>query len=325
MLELLLLPSAALAAPPSDREPSLGLRWSDPSGLAPTTEREFDEQLTSRLGRAAFVAGADGPTLSVGWQGTPERCRLELSLEGAEGVQGTRVIESPRGDCRSLVPALLTVSALLVESYESARSVAATPAPEPARADPPPPGPTPPSTTQPETAPSPARWLLSFGGALGSGLAPKLELGPAAAVAWAPLPTLRVGLQGSWLLGQDYGEGPGISLEHRRAALLVCGMPLSARVALGLCGTASFHYFHATGTSLSLPDSQRITSFGFGAEARVEWQLTRRLWWVGHAGADIATRPLYFYYETAGAAQRNVFEQARVNPVVLIALSLEVP
>lgn len=326
-LGLFLVPTLALAAPTPGGQPSLGLRWSDPNSLAPTTERDFDTQLTARLGHPAFVASTDDPTLSVTWQGTPERCRVELALAGREGVEGTRVIESPSGDCPSLVPALLTVSALLVESYQSAHAGEETPAAAapPARV----------ATVHPAPAAVPApenvrpradaRALLSVGGALSSGFVPKLEIGPAAAATWAPLPYLRLGLAGALFIGHDYGDRPGLSLDHQRAELLACGMPLSESLALGLCGNVGLHRFHVSGTSLPNPDTHSLGTWSLGAELRAEWRLTRRLWWVGHAGADVATRSLYFYYMTASGERRNLFEQRRVNPVLLLALSLEVP
>lgn len=322
----LLAPAPAWAEPAKEGQPSLGLRWSDPSLLSPATEKDFAAQLAARLGHPAFVASTEGPTLSVTWQGTPERCRVELSLARAGSVEGVRVIESPSGDCRSLVPALLTVSALLVESHESAQaSEAASALPTP----PAPPVPveaatSPPALPRPSSPPA-ARFLLSFGGALSSGFVPKVELGPAAAAVWAPLPAVRLGVAGSLFLGRDYGEGPGLSLSHQRAALLFCGMPLRGSVALGACGTGSLHHFRASGTSLPRAETHDRTTWSVGAEVRAEWRLTRRLWWVGHAGAEVAVRPLYFYYLTASGETRNVLEQRRVNPVLLLALSLEIP
>ncbi|RYZ07615.1 MAG: hypothetical protein EOO73_11605 [Myxococcales bacterium] len=316
---LLLLPALALAAPSTGGQPSLRLRWSDPNLIAPTTERDFDTQLTARLGRPAFAAGADEATLAVTWEGTPEQCRVELSLTRSAGEEGTRVIESPSGDCQSLVSALLTVSALLVDSYERSPPAEAAPvvvAPSQPAASAHPPGSPPPPQ---------ARILLSVGGALSSGFVPKLEIGPAAAVTWAPYGPLRLGVAGSWFIGHDYGEGPGLSLDHRRAALFVCGMPLSRSLGIGLCGNLGLHHFEASGTSLPRPEANSSTTWSLGAELRAEWRLTRRLWWVGHAGADMTTRPLYFYYLTAGGDAKNLFDQRRINPVLLVALSLELP
>ncbi len=315
----LLAPLLALAEPATAAEPSLGLRWSDPNLIASTTQPDFEAQLAARLGHPPFVAGLSEPTLSVDWQGAPERCRVELSLAGAEGALGTRVIESPGGDCASLVPALLTVSALLVESYENARTPPAPPPSAPAAPSAPPPVP-------PEPPPSRAgRALLSLGGALSSGFVPKLEMGPVAAAAWAPVPSVRVGVAGALFLGHDYGSGPGLSLDHQRAAVMVCGMPLSDDLSLGVCGNLGLHRFEVAGTSLPRPYTHTLTTWSAGAELRAEWRLTRRWWWLGQAGADIATRPLYFYYLTADGQPKNLFEQTRFNPVLLIALSLELP
>lgn len=319
---VVLVTTAALADPSVDAQPSLGLRWNDPNLLAPTTEREFDAQLATRLGRPAFVAGADDPTLSVTWQGTAEHCRVELFLTRAKAVEGTRVIESPSGDCQALVPALLTVSALLVESYESEQA---------ADAAPPSPAPPAPPRASPEAAPrhppprSEARALLSLGGALSSGFVPKLEIGPAAAVTWAPVRPVRVGVAASWFIGHDYGERPGLSLSHQRATLLVCGMPRSGDLGVGLCGNVGLQHFHATGTSLAHSDDRSVATWSVGAELRAEWRLTRRWWWVGQVGADVAAHPLYFYYLAADGRPKNLFEQRRVNPVLLLALSLELP
>lgn len=320
---LAFVPTPTLAAPPPGGEPSLGLRWSDPKLLSPTTQDDFEMQLAERLGRPALLIGPHEPTLVITWEGLPERCRVELSLAGAQGFEGTRVIQSPSGDCRSLVPALLTVTALLVESYETTRTLRSE-APKPALTAPAASAPPPPAPTAPPRA-SAARALLSVGGALSSGFVPKLEVGLAATAAWAPIPQARLGVVGSFFIGHDYGNGPGLSLDHRRGALFVCGMPLSGSLALGLCGNLGLHHFDAQGTSLPRPDATSLTTWSSGAELRAEWRLTRQLWWVGQAGADVATRPLYFYYTTAGGGAQNVFEQSRVNPFLLVALSLEVP
>jgi hypothetical protein len=215
------------------------------------------------------------------------------------------------------------VSALLVESYQSAHTSEAVP-PTLAPLTPGEPAQTPSAPPDPSSL-SEARALLSVGGALSSGFVPKLEIGPAVAATWAPLPYVRLGIAGSVFIGHDYGDGPGLSLDHRRAALLVCGMPLSQSLGLGLCGNLGVHHFQASGTSLPRSDAHSLATWSIGAELRAEWRLTRRLWWVGHAGADFATRPLYFYYRTAGGDLKNLFEQRRVNPVLLVALSLEVP
>lgn len=322
----MLAPVVVRAAPVEEPEPALGLRWSDPGLISPTTERDFDARLSERLGRPAFDASAGTRNLSVSWLGTPERCRVELTLTHAEGVEGTRVIESPSGDCRALLPALLTVAALLVESHESTAAAEAPP-PEAPPSAPESPEPTPSVPVAPPDAPPPPwpRFLLSAGGALSAGFVPKLELGPAAVVTWAPVSSLRVGVEGSMFIGRDYGEGPGVSLAHGRGAFLVCGMPVSGAFGLGVCAQGGLHWFQSTGTALPRPDDRTVTSFSIGGEVRAEWRLTRRLWWIGHAGGDIATRPLYFYYVTAGGEQRTVFEQRRSSPFLLIALSLEIP
>jgi hypothetical protein len=323
---LALATTVARAAPGDAAGPSLGLRWSDPGQISPTTERDFDARLSERLGRPAFDASAGQRALSVSWQGTPERCRVELTLTRAEAVDGTRVIESPSGDCRSLLPALLTVAALLVESHENAE-VTSAPPPEaaPSAREPPEAPPAAPATPPREPPPSWPRFLLSAGGALSAGFVPKLELGPAAVVTWAPRSYLRVGVEGSLFIGHDYGEGPGLSLAHARGAVLLCGMPVSGAFALGLCAQGGLHRFESTGTALPRPEDRTLSTFSVGAELRAEWRLTRRLWWVGHVGGDISTRPLYFYYVTAAGEPRTIFEQRRSSPFLLVALSLEIP
>jgi hypothetical protein len=326
---LALAPLVARAAPGDGPEPSLALRWSDPGQISPTTERDFDAQLSQRLGRPAFDASAGPRALSVSWLGKPEQCRVELTLTRGEAVDGTRVIESPSGDCRSLLPALLTVAALLVESHEGAEAAAAAEAapPETAPTAPRPAEPAPSSPALPPSAP-PSNWprfLVSVGGSVSTGFVPKLELGPAAVVTWAPLSWLRVGVEGSVFLGRDYGEGPGVSLAHERGALLVCGMPVSGAFGLGACAQGGLHWFQSTGTSLPRPEERSMTTFSVGGELRAEWRLTRRLWWLGHVGGDVTTRPLYFYYVTAEGEPRTVFQQRRSSPFLLVALSLEIP
>ena len=124
----------------------LGLRWSDPDSLAVTTEAEFEARLSARLGHAAFDPGASGRLLAVSWRGSPERCHVELQLLHGAEVAGTRLLESPSGDCRSLFPALLTVAALLIESRPLVTEAEAGAEPKPA----------PPSVSQPPRATPPA-------------------------------------------------------------------------------------------------------------------------------------------------------------------------
>lgn len=323
---LLLAPALALADPAAVGPSAIGLHWSDAVGLAPTTEDEFDAQLTERLGRPAFSQGQVADVLSVAWQGSPEQCQVQLSLVRGSQVEGTRLIESPNGDCDSLVPALLTVAALLVESRQTAlarEAALATPAAV-TPSEPSAPSARPATPGASSSSPPPLA-LLSLGASLSSGFAPKLELGPAAVVAWSPVASARIGAAGALFFGHQYGENPGMSLAHGRAALLVCGMPVSARVGLGLCGNVALHHFSAAGISLPRAEAHSLSTWSVGAELRAEWRLTRRFWWVGQAGADWATRPLHFYHTTATGARSQLFEQRRINPGLLLALSLELP
>ena len=165
--------------------PGLSLRWSDPSGLAPLSQGELETRLSERLGHTAFDDNASQRALSVSWQGSAEQCRVELQLVRGNEVEGTRRIESPSGDCRSLGPALLTVAALLIESRPE-------PASEPAEVRP---------TAQPThtrrapahqrrpqrlSEPSHSCWP-AWASKSPPGMQPKAELGPAAAVVWTPI------------------------------------------------------------------------------------------------------------------------------------------
>jgi len=316
---LWLAPSLAFAAEPAS--PTLSLRWSDPSGLAATSADEFASRLSERLGRTAFDPAQSERALAVTWQGSPEQCRIQLSLVKSGEVQGTRQLESPSGDCPSLVPALLTVAALLLEAQRAEPEPVdeSAPAPAPAAAPPAPATPVPPISAE-----SPSI-LVSLGGALSSGFAPKLELGPAAALVWAPYPQLRLGAEGAILLRHQYGAGPGFELSHDRVGLLACGMPLHQSFALGVCASAALHLFTSQGISLPHPEQHHESSISVGANLRAEWQLTEHLWWVGHAGADVNARPLYFYYSTAPGGQLTLFRQRSVSPMLLLGLTLALP
>jgi hypothetical protein len=314
----LLAPTLALAQPaPSTVEPgALALRWNDPNGLAPTTDHEFESRLSERLGHAAFDPAAAKHALSVTWQGSAEQCRVELTLLHEAEVEGTRLIESPSGDCRALLPALLTVAALLIES----RSV--EPPPEP---PPPPPAPKtePPAPRAPAIEPDREPILLaSLGATLSSGLAPRLELGAGAVLVLSPVRYLRVGVEGTTFFAHQYGAAPGLSLEHDRAALVACGMPVTGSFGLGLCGSGAFHLFGSEGISLAHAQSRHNRMLTAGVALRAEWRLLRRLWWVGHVGADIAPRPLYFYYTPAPGGESILFRQQRVSPNLLLGLTM---
>jgi hypothetical protein len=309
-----------LAAEPAS--PALSLRWSDPGGLAATSAEDFASRLSERLGRTAFDPAQAARALSVTWQGSPEQCRIQLSLVKSGEIQGTRQLESPSGDCPSLVPALLTVAALLLEAQRAEPEPVDEPAPAPAPAVAPSPAPTAPVAPVSTKNPS---LLVSLGGALSSGFAPKLELGPAAAVVGAPYPQLRVGADGALLLPHQYGAGPGFELGHHRIGLLACGMPLHQSFALGVCASAALHLFSSRGISLPHSEQHHESSISVGANLRAEWQLTEHLWWVGHAGADVNTRPLYFYYSTAPGGQLTLFRQRSVSPMLLLGLTLALP
>lgn len=320
MAWLLLAPSLSLAAPTSATPTAgLGLRWSDPSALAPTTEADFDAHLSERLGHAAFDRSVSEQALSVVWQGSAEQCQVELSLVNGAEVQGTRLLQSPAGDCATLLPAVLTVAALLVEAHQAEPAPTATPPESP------PPPPPPAATPAPAPEPSQPTLLVSLGGAVASGFAPKVELAPAAALVWVPWAPLRVGAEGELFFDHQYGNGPGFSLAHNRLALLLCGMPQHGNLALGLCGNAALHRTTSEGISLTHTETHHATTLSLGAGLRAEWRLTSHLWWVAHAGADVTLRQLYFYYTPSPGGELTLFRQQRVMPQALLGLTLELP
>jgi hypothetical protein len=296
----------------------LALRWRDPSSLAATNEADFQARLSERLGHPAFDPAADQHALAVTWQGSPEQCRVELQLLHGAEIEGTRLLESPSGDCRSLLPALLTVAALLIESRPTE--------PEPA---PPPPSPVPPPSAQKaEQKPNPQREatvLLSAGAAVGSGLAPKLELGPAASLVFAPARHFRVGVWGALFFPHQYGGAPGLSLGHDSVALLACGMPLSGPFGLGVCGNVAFHSWSSRGISLAQAEAHQTSAWTTGVALRAEWRLVRQLWWVGSVGTDVATRPLYFFFTPTTGGETVVFRQRRIAPALFFGLTLGLP
>jgi hypothetical protein len=316
---LLLAPALTLAA--GAPSAGLSLRWSDPNGLGATTAEEFEARLSERLGHKAFDPALADRTLSVSWQGSPDRCRVELSLVRSGEIEGTREIESPNGDCPGLVPALLTVAALLVEAEQPAPPGTATsPPPPPARS--PPPTPTAPRPAEPPIRDQ-AAVLVSVGGALTSGFAPELELAPAAALVWTPSPHLRLGLEGALFLERRYGDDPGFSLNHQRAGLLACGMPLHDQLALGFCANAALQFFTSEGASLPHPKTRHATTISVGGGLRAEWRLASHWWWVGQVGADASTRRLYFYYTRSLGGETTLFRQPRVMPTLLLGLAFE--
>lgn len=304
--------------------PQLGLRWSDPAGLAPLSQSELEARLSERLGRPAFDDSSTEQALSVSWLGTPEQCRVELRLERGSQVEGTRRLESPSGDCRSLAPALLTVAALLIESRPEPEPPAPTSAPaEPAPTPAVEPA-LPPSEPSPPPRPEPLV-LLSAGGEVSAGLAPKTELGPAAALVVTPFAHTRLGLRGSLFLPQEYGTSPGMQLDHASLSLLVCGMPLSGSFILGACANAGLHSFTSRGVGLPYPAAWRTWAWTLGLSARAEWRLTRRLWWVADVGADAPTAPMYFYFTPPAGGETVLFRQKRVAPLLFLGLTLELP
>lgn len=306
--------------------PPLGLRWSDPNGIAPLSPSELERRLSERLGHPAFDNAASDPALSVTWLGTPEQCQVELRLERGNHIEGTRSIQSPSGDCRALAPALLTVAALLIEARSEAEL-----APEPEDA----PAPTPPPAIEPEPEPAarepnlPPRpepfLLLSLGGQVSTGLAPQAELGPAAALVVTPFAHARLGLRGALFLPQEYGSSPGMELEHFSLGLSACGMPLTGSLGLGACANAGIHSLSSLGGGLPHPEAWRTWAWTVGLSARAEWRLTRRWWLVGDAGVDVPTAPVYFYFTAPSGGEVVLFRQKRAAPLLFLGLTLELP
>jgi hypothetical protein len=198
--------------------------------------------------------------------------------------------------------------------------------PEP-RPPPPPPAPPANATKVPQQLdlPREATVLLSVGAAVGSGLAPKLELGPAASLVFVPTRHFRIGGWGALFFPHQYGGAPGLSLGHDSAALLACGMPWSGQVALGVCGNVAFHSYCSRGISLAQAEVRRTSAWTTGLALRAEWRLTRQLWWVGSVGADVATRPLYFFYTRAAGEETVLFRQRRIAPALFLGLTLGLP
>jgi hypothetical protein len=315
---LLIAAAASAQAQPSQQ---LGLRWNDPAGIAPLSQAELEARLSERLGRPAFDASSAEQALSVTWLGTPEQCQVELRLERDNQIEGTRRLESPSGDCRSLAPALLTVAALLIESRPEPEPPVTAPEPEPAPAIAPVP-PAPELSSRPRAEP---RVLLSAGGEVSSGLAPKPELGPALALVVTPFPHARLGLRGALFLPQEYGSAPGMKLDHASLSLLACGMPWSGSLAVGACATAGLHAFTSRGVGLPHPEAWRTWAWTLGLSARAEWRLTRRLWWVADVGAEAPTAPIYFYFTPPPGGETVLFRQKRVAPLLFLGLTLELP
>lgn len=299
----------------------------DPDRLAPMSAREFEARLSERLGRPAFSESSPERVLSVAWHGTPEACSVELQVTRGAELQGTRQIDSPSGDCRALAPALLTVSALLIESEQPD----AAPTSEPTKPERPtaPPAPTPSAPADVGSSDTHSgrgmepRALFSAGAVVSGGLTPKVELGPALALAVTPLPRTRVAVDAAIFFRRLYGGAPGLALSHESVRLSGCGMPLSGDLGLGVCASVAAHRFSASGVSLLRGDTRHELNASLGAALRVEWRLLRRLWWVSQLGADVAPQPLYFYYTDSPGDRVTLFTQSRLSPFLFLGLTFQ--
>jgi hypothetical protein len=342
----LLAPVAGLTQPSTPIR--LGLRWSDPSSLAPLTPSELDARLSKRLGHPAFEPGVTPDALSVRWLGTREQCAVELELLQGARIEGTRRIESPTGDCRSLAPALLAVAALLIEGQPeppnppAARTddegTAGAAGAEALEAGPTPQQPPEPAAAGPRArvvpapaAPPPASAvgeplaLLSLGAAVSAGLAPKVELGPSVALVLTRARHFRAGLRAAVFLPQEQATRPGMELGHAQGTLLACGMPLVGSFAAGVCGSVGLHRFRSVGISLPLLEEVRSYVPMLGVTVRAEWRIAKQLWWVADLGAELAPSPLRFHFSNAAGEQMTVFEQKRVAPMLSFGPTLELP
>jgi hypothetical protein len=144
-------------------------------------------------------------------------------------------------------------------------------------------------------------------------------------VVFTPVRHLRVGALGSIFFPHQYGALPGLSLGHSSVELMLCGMPLTGSFGLGVCGTGALHRWTSTGISLPHPETRRTSAWTAGLELRAEWRLIRHLWWVGSVGADVATRPLYFYFTPAPGGETILFRQQRIAPALFLGLTVELP
>jgi hypothetical protein len=168
--------------------------------------------------------------------------------------------------------------------------------------------------------------LVSAGAAMISGMAPKVEFGPAVAIVLKPWRYARLGAQGSLFLRRQYGNAPGFSLGHDSVRLLACGMPvLLDAFSLGICADGTFHRFRSEGISLAHPRSEGTSTWSGGLGLRAEWRLTRQLSWTGSVDANLALPPLYFYFVPSQGVESELFEQARVSPSLFLGLTLELP
>lgn len=323
----LLSPHLALAQAHGATEGALALalQWNDEHRLAPTTQQDFERRLSERLGRPAFQPTATERELSVSWLGNQDSCRVQLHLVHGAQLEGSRLLTSPDGGCAAVLPALLTVSALLIESetaHERPDVAEPPPGAPAASAAPPEPLPVP---VAPKLASSSPRFMLSLGGALLAGLSPRGELGPSASLLVLPTKALRTGVRVSGYLAREHGANPGLSLTHQSAALVVCTMPVASSFSLGLCGSGTLHRFGSRGLSLASPEQHHSYTWTAGVSGRGEWQLSKFFWWTAGAGPELAPRPLYFYYTRADARESTLFTQRRVSLSVWTGLTLGLP
>lgn len=320
LVAALLLHGAALAEPAPAR---LGLRWQDPAGLAPLSPASLEARLSERVGHPVFDESARDRILTVTWLGTPTQCAVELELTRGSELEGTRRIESPSGDCRSLGPALLAVAALLIEAAQAPEPL---PSPEPSPEPEPEPAPVAPPAPPVQHSERPEPFaLLSAGASVSSGFAPRVELGPSVAALLTPWARTRVGIRAGVFLPQEHGNSPGMKLTHGHASLLLCAMPFGSELALGACGSAGLHLYRSVGVSLPFARDARTFAPMLGLAARAEWHIIGHLWWVADLGAELATSPLYFHYASAEGEEVTVFRQQRAAPMLFVGITSELP
>jgi hypothetical protein len=234
------LACSALSAPAAEAQPApVRLVWVRGAGAdACATQQQIAEQVTLRLGRSPFAAGAERAIDAYVTRaaGTAGGWRAEIVVRGGDGqLLGARELTSEADDCTSIASASVLAIALVIDPDAGTR-----PPPPPA----PPPAPAVPAVPAvPPTAPL--------------ALVPVAPSPPPVLVPPAPLPAAPSPAVGSGDIGVALGGGAALGLLPRPAPAFV----LSARV--GLAPSVEL-----TGEALYLPEVPAADPrFAFGLSA----------------------------------------------------------
>ncbi len=315
-LAALMRPTAATAEGPV-RPARIALSWTAPaacidaSALAELVERTLDRRVFVNAGAAdALMEGA------ITAQGRGFRVHLEVRSGDADADAraplAMRDLDVEAAECRALDGSIAVVAALLADG---APSLPEAPPPPPTRLrvtlPPSPPSPPPvPSTSPPPSPPPPRRPpLAAFFGAEGGvtfGLLPGAAIFGGASAWVAPLPALRLGLDGrAWSSRPKLVGDSGAAISAFALAVAACWRAVSGRVfALAACARFDAGFLLGAPIALESTGELRRTLLLPGLDARAGLRVVGPLYLelVPELGAPLA-RPRFYYIDRLGQTQ----------------------